>query len=937
MRFYENPRKTSEGRLPQRSYYIPEGISQKYDLNGTWDFLFFPDSDIAEYDDSSEWRKIPVPSCWQMHGYEEPCYLNINYPYPVDIPYVPDVNPMGVYRRTFVRESDMPCYLVFEGVASCARIFVNGVYVGFTTGNHLQSEFDLSGFAKVGENTLTVEVYKWACTSYLEDQDFFRMNGIFRDVYLLSRPVGHIRDINITPCGDSFIVTSDAECTLTVSDGDAVIYHGALCDSVTVKIPSPVLWNAEKPYLYSFTFEKDGEIIRRKAGLRTISADEKGRLLINGVSVKLRGVNHHDTSAAGGWTMTYDEILRDLHLMKELNINCIRTSHYPPIPYFLDLCDEMGFYVVLETDIETHGFIRRNASSIYKYDMCDEWPAEKPEWEGEFVSRMERAYERDKYHTSIIMWSTGNESGHGKNHMSMINFIKAHDNERLVHCEDASRAGMDDHADVFSWMYPSLDDLRSFGENKKLPVFMCEYAHAMGNGPGGMKDYWDLIYSCDRLIGGCIWEWADHVALKDGVPCYGGDFMDHSNDENFCCDGMVFYDRTLKSGSLDIKAVYAPFRIRCEGNDIIISNKYSFIDFSECKIKYAIVCDGKITEEKALDISCAPGGEVRVPLGDQPCVRYGAFCRVSLYDPDGHECAVLECEIPCEVCPGEKEEAPLCALSEDKQFVYASGAGFEYRFNKRTGGFDSIRLDGEERLAGSAFVNVFRAVIDNERNIKQRWLNMNNWEGENFDCLCNKVYDVCTSDGKITVSASLGGLSRMPFLRYSVTYTVYEDGRVSVCFSGNVRDNVFFLPRLGFDFPLKKEFSDFTFYGKGPGECYADMQTFALTGVYSGSAEGEYVPYVRPQEHGNHIGCKWLKIGGIRFEGDFEAGVSMYTPAEIQRAEHQNELPERSLTYLRIDYKNSGLGSNSCGPALPDQYKLDEKEIRFHFEFIPCK
>ena len=938
MRFYENPEKTSEGRLEGRSYYIPEGISRKQDLNGVWDFLFFPDSDIAEYDAVKEWDKIPVPSCWQMHGYEEPDYFNINFPHPCDMPYVPDVNPMGVYRRKFNWSNDtMKCYLVLEGASSCARIFLNGVYVGFTTGNHLQSEFDITDKVKSGENSLLIEVYKWACTSYLEDQDCLRLNGLFRDVYLLARPTGHLRDFNITSDSDTFTVTADTDCTLTITDRDKVIFKGELSGEVKVSVEHPVLWNDEKPYLYNFTFEKNGEIIRRRAGLRTIGTDAEGRLLINGVSVKLRGVNHHDTSPTGGWTMTYEETVKDLKLMKELNINCIRTSHYPPMPYFLDLCDEMGFYVVLETDLETHGFIRRYASQSYRYDICDEWPAGNGAWKNEFISRMARAYERDKYHCSIIMWSTGNESAHGENHYEMIKWIKARDNIRLVHCEDACRAGIDGRSDVFSWMYPSLGDLESFAKEKSVPVFLCEYAHAMGNGPGGIWDYWELINNTPRTIGGCVWEWADHVAYKDGVPCYGGDFGDVTHDENFCCDGMVFHDRTLKSGSLEVKAAYAPFRIKYENGKVTVKNLFAFTDFSECEIRYSVVCDGKIISESKISLTAKPGEQDKIPVPKDLKCEYGAFCRVTLTRPSGENAGTLECEIPYTSAKKNTQIFPPCELREDKRYIYASGDGFSYRFDKHFGGFDSITVAGEEKLSGVVHVNVFRAVIDNERGIKHRWLNLDNWSGENLDCLFNKVYEINANNGRISMRGSLAGVSRMPLMHYTLDYTIDVNGRVNVKLHGDIGEKVFFLPRVGVDFPMLRKNKEFTYYGKGPGECYSDMQACALTGVYNSDADREYVPYVRPQEHGNHIGCKWLEIGGLRFEGDFEANISRYTPNEIQNAEHVNELPDPSLTYLRIDFKNSGLGSNSCGPELPDKYKFDEKTVDFTFDFFPTE
>ena len=509
MRKYENPRLTSENRCTPRSCYIPGGRSEYYLLNGDWRFAFF-DRDIDVPLQIKEWDTIPVPSCWQLHGYENPNYSNINYPYPCDPPYVPDDNPCGVYEREFeLAEKWGKVYFVFEGVSSCAYLYVNGQYVGFTQGSHLQAEFDITDFVHSGTNTVRAKVLKWCCGSYLEDQDFFRYNGIFRDCYVLQRPEGHIADVEVIPNDRAIHIRLAGAANVTVRAGESILTSAAMEGEFTYTPDNPILWNPEKPFLYSVELERNGEIIALKAGLRKVEVSSRYELLINGVPVKLHGVNHHDTSAHRGWCQSDEELRKDLLLMKELNMNGVRTSHYPPTPKFLEMCDEIGLYVVCETDIETHGFLRRLPNVPYRYDVgSNDWPCTRAEWREEFVDRMGRMVENFKNHPSIIMWSTGNESGHGCNHIEMIRWTRRRDPSRLIHAEDASRKGQIHNADVYSMMYSSLADLERFArtDDINMPVFLCEYSHAMGNGPGDVYYYNELFDRYPKLIGGCIWE-----------------------------------------------------------------------------------------------------------------------------------------------------------------------------------------------------------------------------------------------------------------------------------------------------------------------------------------------------------------------------------------------------------------------------------------------
>lgn len=940
MQIYERTDKTSENRLPQRPYYIPEGKSEYRLLNGNWRFAYFS-RDIDVPKSITQWDTIPVPSCWQLHGYEHPNYSNINYPYPCDPPYVPDENPCGVYEREFDLEQVWGrIYFVLEGVSSCAFVYVNGNYVGYTQGSHLQAEFDITGYANPGGNTLRVKVLKWSCGSYLEDQDAFRYNGIFRDCYLLQRPKDHMVDVDVRTEESRILVHTDREADITVydRDGKKLGFRESTLDA-SFAIVNPVFWNAEKPYLYTVKMEHCGECITQKIGLRTIAVSEKRELLINGVPVKLHGVNHHDTDPHRGWCQTAQELRRDLELMKKLNINCVRTSHYPPSPVFLELCDALGFYVILETDIETHGFVRRYANVEYHYDVeSEDWPATNPAWRKELMERMERAVTRDKNHCSIIMWSTGNESGYGPNHVAMLQWLKDLHDGRLRHCEDAGRKEDYRNTDVISNMYHDLQTVSRMAEdpNLRLPIMLCEYSHAMGNGPGDVWDYNELFDRYPNVIGGCIWEWADHTVVVDGVQKYGGDFQrELTHEGNFCCDGMVFSDRSLKAGSYEVKAAYQPMRTAYADGILTIRNGFDFTDFSECELVISIEADGAAVEEKRMTVALAPHASMQIPISDftEEC-RYGLYLTCRLYH-HGESVAQTQHKLGDGTCVDDKKPA---ATTEEKPYeVVFSGEGFHYVFSKQFGTFTSLVVDGQEQLAEPIKLTAWRAPTDNDRNIKLFWGSYNVWQGENLDKTFTKVYDCRVSDGCVHVEGSLAGVSRKPFFRYALDVSVSMEGKISVRMNGQVRENVVWLPRLGFELTLPGEDMAFRYYGCGPMESYCDMCHGGTVGMYESSARQEYVPYVRPQEHGNHVAVKMLEIGKMRFESGkaFEINVSAYATDALDRAEHTDELVSDGRTHLRVDYRCSGLGSNSCGPELMEQYRLSEKEISLRYTISP--
>lgn len=935
MRIYENINKTSDNRLKTRAFYIPKGISEYIKLNGIWNFAFFEENyNLPEK--VEKWDKIKVPSCWQLEGYENPNYCNINYPFPIDPPYVPDKNPCGVYQRSFnIEKLWGKVYFVFEGVASCAFLYINDRYVGFTQGNHFSAEFDITDYAKEGENTVTVKVLKWCVGSYLEDQDHFRYNGIFRDVYLLQRPFNHITDVEIIPNSEAINIKIDGTANATILDGDNVIYNGLISEKLVFAPQNPILWNAEKPHLYTVLLSRCGEEIVLKTALRKIEISPEYELLINGVPVKLHGVNHHDTSKYNGWCQTENELRKDLCLMKKLNINCVRTAHYPPTPQFMEMCDELGFYVICETDIETHGFVRRYADVVYKLDVeTGEWPATFPDWKAEHIERMERMVEYYKNFPSVIMWSTGNESAHGINHLEMIKWTKERDNSRLVHCEDASRKGEFKNADVFSWMYPSLEAVEQKANNPEInmPIFLCEYAHAMGNGPGDIYYYNELFDRYPKLIGGCVWEWADHVVTVDGVERYGGDFEEElTHDKNFCCDGVVFADRSFKAGSYEMKAAYQPIKTNFDNGVLTVYNRLDFTNLNEYTLKYDIEVDGKKVSTNETVLNLAPHNKAEIAINTEKySCRYGAFLNVYLIK-NQEEIAATQHKLECEITT--EAETNLAALTENNEYIYACGKNFSYQFSKKTGNFTSIKIADVEQIASGIAISAFRAPTDNDCNVKAKWAFMDIWQGENLDRMFSKVYNCCIENGKIVVSGALAGVSRAPFARYSLTVSVFENGKIDFNLNTKIREGVIWLPRFGFDFTLPQNANNFRFFGYGPYESYCDLHNGSKVSLYESNTEKEYVPYVRPQEHGNHYGTKMLKIGNmvIKSNDGFEFSVSDYSTNALYKAEHTDELQKDGFVHLRVDYKVSGIGSNSCGPYLDEKYRLKEKEINFSF------
>ena len=1043
---WQDPTILQRGREKERAYYIPyHGLSAALgdvkeqsdyyrSLNGIWDFKYY-DKYYEVPEEITRWDSIPVPSNWQMHGYDKPYYTNVNYPHPVDPPYVPEDNPCGVYRRVFrVEESwkEREIFLVLEGVNSCFYLSVNGQEIGYSQCSHMPAEFRLTPYLQPGDNELVVKVLKWCDGSYLEDQDFFRLSGIFRDVYLLSRNTVHIRDIELHSDLSCITVSID---TVACGEGaaEAPVWAGlydkeVLMDKkpaengqVVFHVEGAKLWTAETPNLYTLVLEHGEEYIPIQAGFRTIETSSLGELLINGMPVKLKGVNHHDTHPVNGHVMTLEDMHKDLTEMKRLNINTIRTSHYPPASEFLKLCSQYGFYVVDEADIEMHGFVSKVTGWEYKAYAGD-WLTDHPLWEEALLERIRRMVERDKNHPCVIMWSLGNESGYGSHYDKMCEWIKSRDSVRLIHNERANMVDNPSCVDVVSYMYMDTKTLEKEGRSSDArPYFLCEYSHAMGNGPGDTKDYMDMFYRYLRLIGGCIWEWADHTVLRDGKYYYGGDFGEATHDGNFCVDGLVFSDRSLKAGSLEAKAAYQ--YVKAELADgasgvVKITNLHDFTNLREYELSWKLMTDG--TEEAGgviiPDIGPHESKDIQLDYRLPARCELGCYLDLSFlrrydcaYAEAGYEEAMVQLELPqvtvhsrfrkfsdsgnssdtddtgnsgnpdkmndetekiskagkinrsngindndktakAVILDRIGQEALLPRrIEEDKNILtILNHRNTGYVFDKNRGRILEIRRNGINLLEDITEITAWRAPTDNDRHVKYKWGiftdNISSW---NLNRLFHKCYRFAWEEDEagnivIRTMGSLAGVAREPFARYEASYTVNEQGFMTVSMEVDIHGECIWLPRFGFEFTLPESMERMEYYGKGPYENYADMCHHVKVGWYRSTAAEEYVPYIMPQEHGNHTAVKQLSVFdenglGLEFhsEGGFECNVSHYGSQQLTDADHSHNLKPSGHTIVRVDYKVSGIGSHSCGPELMEQYRLSEKKFNFTFGIRP--
>lgn len=1010
--FWEHPRMVAMNREAPRSWYVPFQDThpnpdplqrQESDrlklLDGSWYFRLYesvqmlPEGFYKKEYDVSGWDLIPVPSCWQMLGYDRCQYTNTRYPFACDPPRVPGENPAGVYVREFRLAEDWEGaekYLVFEGVNSCVALWVNGQYVGYSKGSRLPAEFDISAYALSGVNRICALVLKWCDGSYLEDQDCFRYSGIFRDVYLLKREAGHIRDffVKADPRAQEVTVEIDAEGAGPV---EAALYdenhqevsrlvqetdsRGSLI--LRLPCPEPILWNAERPYLYELILRKAGEQIASRVGFRSVAVRD-GVFLFNGRPIKLKGVNRHDSHPVTGQTVSVKDMLQDLTLMKRHHINTIRTSHYPNDPRFLELCSRMGFYVMDETDLESHG-AWGNGINL---------PAD-PEWKNAFLDRMQRMVERDKNQACVLFWSLGNESDYGENHLAMARWARSRDHSRLIHYEGWYHRQEVGHEelDILSRMYPAIEEMREYAEDpeNKKPLFLCEYSHAMGNGPGDPADYWRLIYSEPKLMGGCVWEWCDHAVYakrcEDGVVrpagaargqkgtefyAYGGDFGEWPHDGNFCMDGLVYPDRRVHTGLREYRYVIAPVSFEWREEDarcVTLQNRYDFTDLSGLELRWSLEQDGVLVQEGREEMPPLGPGEqetlrldFEVPEGGSVYLRTEAVTKeAGPYFPAGEVIARGEAQIRRAQDRQLSPKRRGCGMEiwkRDGQ-IYVRGVNFLYRFREKNGLPCGLQYEGRELLKEDAGFEIFRAPMDNDRNVIADW---RAWGVDRAELLLRKleIFDERPDAIHFQTEYVMAAPSMRPVLQILASWSINEEGQIRLRTDVQLREETekdlkktkgrrFFLPRFGLRLILPAEYDQIEYFGYGPDESYVDKHHASYKSLFAAQVDGMFENYLKPQENGAHYDTEWLRCTdrygtGLEVVGkSFSMNAARYTPQEIAAASHPHELPEAVKTVLHMDYAQSGSGSNSCGPELLPVYRLNEKQFTFELQMQPIQ
>ena len=1004
-RYYEDLSMMHDKTMPARAYYIPASVRnddfvehrEKSDrfqlLNGEWKFQYYNsicDVTDAFYEtgyDVSDFDSVAVPGVWQMDGYDVHQYTNIRYPFPFDPPYVPQDIPCGAYVHTFDyhKEEKAPkAFLNFEGVDSCFYVWVNGVYAGYSQVPHATSEFDVTSLLNEGENTLAVLVLKWCDGSYLEDQDKFRMSGIFRDVYLLKRPEKAVRDYKITTevKRDRAIVKLDLQYAkpvttkVTVEDKyGAVVASGETAKDgiVELTVLNPVLWNTEDPYLYKVILTTPDEVIVDRVGFRTIEIKDKV-VYFNGEKIKFRGVNRHDSDPETGFVISIQQIKQDLTLMKQHNFNAIRSSHYPNAPYFYQMCDEYGFMVVDEADIEAHGpfmLYRKEDTDQNRFHRWNEKIADDPAWEKAIVDRVQLMVQRDKNHPSIVMWSMGNESAYGCNFEKALAWTKQFDPDRITQYESARYRNYDitynyDNLDLYSRMYPSLQEIEDYLKNDgSKPFLLVEYCHSMGNGPGDFEDYFQMIHKDDRMCGGFVWEWCDH-AIAHGTAengktryYYGGDHGETIHDGNFCMDGLVYPDRTPHTGLLEYKNVYRPVRVVSydqESGQLVLHNYMDFDDLRDyVDISYEMTQDGLTMEKgKLAEISAKPHSDVttelklQVPKNGKVYLKfiYHLKKEIPLLEP-GYELAFEEVKLVNEDdrnrqavkwLEQEKTAGTIDVKETDRQIVLQA-KDFTYTLDKRTGMFEDIQFAGRSYINHPMELNIWRAPTDNDMYIKQEW------KKAHYDAAYTRAYRIEVLQNKhgvlIMEHVAVVADTVQKILDVEMTWKINEDGKLETVIEA-VKDNEFpDLPRFGLRMFLDKKLGDVTYFGMGPQESYRDKHQASSHGLFRSKVDQMHEDYIRPQENGSHYDCDYVEITNGQYgiaavsKCSFSFNVSVYTQEELEKKTHNYELEESDSTVFCVDYAMNGIGSNSCGPEVLEKYRFDDEIFKFQFELVP--
>lgn len=978
--YYEDPNTLHVGTCENRSYYIPYGQdlnSHATLLSGDWRFGYYPYPEAVPADfinpdfDDSSMDTIPVPSCWQCHGYDYHQYTNVNYPIPFDPPYVPKENASGAYRTTFTLSAEAANqrnFLYFEGVDSCFYVWVNGKFVGYSQVSHSSSEFEISSFVNEGTNTLAVLVLKWCDGTYLEDQDKLRMSGIFRDVLLLTRPKSFVRDYTVRTFlkdGGAGVVRVSVEAdgeispVLTLCDADKnPVGESVLTDGVyEFTVLNAKLWTAETPYLYTLTISTADEVITQAVGIREVYIKD-GVVYVNGQNLKFRGTNRHDSDPVTGYTISKEQAIRDLTLMKQFNFNAIRTSHYPNAPWFTELCDRYGFYVIAESDIEMHGYL-----STYHSDrentlgLLDEGGV----FTEAVLDRVQRNVIRDKNHPCVLIWSLGNEAGFGYAYQNAGRWTKEYDPTRLTHYEsstwDHSNRFDKSMLDLYSRMYATTEEIDSYfaEEGPKKPFIQCEFVHAMGNGPGDIEDYYQQIMKYDGFCGGFVWEWCDH-AVNQGVAengktmyGYGGDFGEYPHDGNFCMDGLVYPDRTPHTGVYEWKNVVRPVRARlvdAHKVTLALKNMLDFTDMAdaitlsyECKADGELLCSGEIAVP-----STAPHteSEVTIPV-TLPKTAADCYLKLTYLTKTAHELVPAGHEVGFDqfLLSGSAvrrlntvtDEATAPTVTEGDRFLTVSGEGFTYQYDTFTGIFSSLERGGETI---SMDYSIFRAPTDNDRNIREEWERANYHHSQTRTYTTEYAVDGQTV--QITSTVNLCAVTVQSIMKFTVLWTIDGAGTITCKIDAKRNTDMPYLPRFGVELTLPKSWQQVSYLGYGPQECYIDKHHLAWFDAFESTVEDMHEDYIKPQENGNHYHCRKASVGNgtngvTAFAAtSFDFSVSNYSDYELAVKKHNYELEESDFVTMHLDYKNSGVGSNSCGPQLLPQYQMNDKEFEWEYQ-----
>ena len=1004
-RYYEDLSVLHENTMPARAYFIP--ASKRMDnlvehreesdrmqlLNGTWKFQYFNSIyDVQEpffekdYD-TENFDEIQVPSVWQMAGYDTHQYTNIRYPFPFDPPYVPQDIPCGTYAHTFVYHKDEnapKAFLNFEGVDSCFYVWINGSYVGYSQVSHMTSEFDITDLLRDGENSIAVLVMKWCDGSYLEDQDKFRMSGIFRDVYILKRPKQAISDYHIKTRIEDMLAKVEIEMKfysplnvkISIEDRNgAVVALGSIAEEGTavLEIASPELWNTENPYLYKLILETENEVIVDHIALRKIEIKDQV-IYLNGQKIKFRGVNRHDSDPVTGFTINLEQITTDLTLMKQHNFNAIRSSHYPNAPFFYEMCDKYGFMVIDEADIEAHGpfmIYRKEDTDYNRFKRWNEKIADDPAWEEAIVDRVKLMVERDKNRFCIVMWSMGNESAYGCNFEKALEWTKNFDPDRITQYESARYRNYDEtydysNLDVYSRMYPALSEIQEYlDKDGSKPFLLVEYCHSMGNGPGDFEDYFQMIQDNDKMCGGFVWEWCDHAiahgTAENGktIYAYGGDHGEEIHDGNFCMDGLVYPDRTVHTGLLEYKNVYRPARVisyNKESGELVLHNYMDFDDLKDyVKISYELTQDGLVISKGILpEFSVAPHGEgktnlkINVPENGKCYLKliYHLKKELPLLDED-HILGFDEIEVSKEDTKCKLAEKWISKTVVDSELqvnendtqIHIKGREFAYTIDKRTALFTEMKFAGREYLNHPMELNIWRAPTDNDMYIKSEW------KKAHYDKAYTRAYTTEVVQGKhgvkITSHASVVAETVQKILDVTITWKIEAAGKIDADIAVTKDDEFPDLPRFGVRMFLDKKLSAVRYFGMGPQESYCDKHQAASHGLYRADVGDLHEDYIRPQENGSHYDCEYVELNNSRYgivasaEKAFSFNASYYTQEELEKKTHNYELTESDSVVFCVDYALNGIGSNSCGPVVLDQYRFDDVLFRFQFTLIP--